>query len=73
MEAPPWSRRRSRRTGGAARLITPDGYALTADASLAIVEKVLAGEVAPGAHTPAGALGSDFVLSLDGVVRDDLP
>lgn len=57
----------------AARLTTPEGYALTADAALVIVGKVLAGAVAPGAHTPAAALGADFVFELQGVSRQDLP
>ena len=57
----------------AARLTTPEAYALTADAALVIVGKVLAGAVAPGAHTPAAALGADFVLELQGVSRQDLP
>lgn len=50
-------------------LVTPNGYALTADAVVAALERVLAGEIAepPGAHTPSRAFGADFVLSLDGV------
>lgn len=48
-------------------LSTPLGYLLTADASLVIAERVIAGEVEPGAWTPAGALGADFVDGLDGV------
>lgn len=55
--------------GGSAerRLVTPNPYALTADAVVRIAASVLAGRVRPGAHTPAQALGSRFVLELDGV------
>ncbi|MGZ3416447.1 MAG: saccharopine dehydrogenase family protein [Polyangiales bacterium] len=52
-----------------ARLKTPDGYTLTADASLAIVERVLRGEAKPGYQTPSTAFGADFVLTLPGVTR----
>ena len=48
-------------------LTTPDPYALTADAALRAVERVLAGRVAPGASTPAQALGADFIAECDGV------
>lgn len=48
-------------------LTTPDPYALTADAALRSAERVLAGRVAPGASTPAQALGADFVTECDGV------
>lgn len=53
------------------RLETPDGYTLTAAASVAIVEKVLAGQAPPGFQTPARAYGPDFVLGLAGVSRRD--
>lgn len=48
-------------------LTTPNGYALTADSVLRVVERVLAGSVSPGAHTPSKAHGAGFVLDLDGV------
>ena len=48
-------------------LTTGDPYALTADAALRCVERVLAGRVAPGASTPAQALGADFIAECDGV------
>jgi saccharopine dehydrogenase (NAD+, L-lysine-forming) len=48
-------------------LTTPEGYTHTADAALRIVQRVCAGDVEPGAVTPAGALGSDFVATCDGV------
>ncbi len=54
-----------------ARIATPEGYTFTADASLRIAQRVLAGEVEPGFHTPAGAFGADLVLSCDGTSRED--
>ncbi|MCI0689205.1 MAG: saccharopine dehydrogenase NADP-binding domain-containing protein [Sporichthyaceae bacterium] len=45
----------------------PNGYDLTADAVVRIVERVLAGRVPPGAHTPAQAHGKDFIAELDRV------
>jgi len=53
------------------RLRTPEGYTTTALASLAIVERVLAGEARPGFQTPSQACGPDFVLGLEGVSRTD--
>ncbi|HNR31330.1 MAG TPA: saccharopine dehydrogenase NADP-binding domain-containing protein [Candidatus Hydrogenedentes bacterium] len=50
-----------------ARLRTPDGYTLTALTTLAIAEKVLAGDAPPGFQTPAKAYGPDFILAIDGV------
>jgi short subunit dehydrogenase-like uncharacterized protein len=50
-------------------LETPNGYQITVDASLAILERVLAGQVPPGATTPAAALGADFVLTLPNTRR----
>jgi short subunit dehydrogenase-like uncharacterized protein len=58
-----------RRAG--ARLRTPHTYRLTALAALAIVERVLAGDVRPGYQTPASAYGSDLIMSIDEVVRQD--
>jgi short subunit dehydrogenase-like uncharacterized protein len=48
-------------------LTTPNGYALTADSVLRVVDRVLAGSVSAGAHTPSKAHGAAFVLDLDGV------
>jgi saccharopine dehydrogenase (NAD+, L-lysine-forming) len=55
-----------------ASLTGPNAYDLTADAMLRTVGYVLAGTgpagpIAAGAHTPATALGADFVRELDGV------
>lgn len=51
------------------RITGPNGYTLTALASVRIAEEVAKGAVSPGFHTPAGALGPYFVLSLPGVTR----
>jgi saccharopine dehydrogenase (NAD+, L-lysine-forming) len=54
-------------------LTTPAAYALTADAVVRGVAKLIAGEVAPGAHTPSSAFGADFVTGLDGVSLGTMP
>lgn len=48
-------------------LRTPEAYTLTAVAAVRCAERVLAGEVKPGAVTPSKAFGGEFVLSLPGV------
>jgi short subunit dehydrogenase-like uncharacterized protein len=53
------------------RLRGPDGYTVTVQAALAVVERVLAGEAAPGFQTPSKLYGPDFVLGLEGMVRTD--
>ena len=50
-----------------ARLRTDDGYSFSAVSSLAIAQRVLAGEYLPGYQTPAAVYGPDFVLELEGV------
>ena len=55
------------------RLATPEGYTLTAQAALAIVDRVLKGDAPVGYQTPAKAYGADFVLGLEGVTRTDGP
>lgn len=47
-------------------LETPEGYALTAETAVAIAKRVLLGEVAPGAWTPAQAFGARFIESIPG-------
>lgn len=48
-------------------LTTGDPYALTANTALRCLTHVLAGRVAPGASSPAQALGGDFITECDGV------
>lgn len=55
------------------RLHGPEaGVTWTARSALAAVRKVLAGDVSPGFQTPALAYGADFVLEVEGVIREDL-
>jgi short subunit dehydrogenase-like uncharacterized protein len=55
-----------------ARMQAPEGYTFTALASLAIVRKVLAGDVHPGFQTASSAYGPDLALEIPGVQRVDL-
>ncbi len=48
-------------------LKTPDGYSLTATASLLIAEKILAGNFKPGYQTPAKVYGENLVFEMEGV------
>jgi short subunit dehydrogenase-like uncharacterized protein len=54
------------------RLRGPEGYTLTVRAALAVVERVLGGEIRPGFQTPSKVFGPDFVLGLEGVEREDV-
>jgi short subunit dehydrogenase-like uncharacterized protein len=55
------------------RLRGPEGYTMTGLCALAVVERVLAGEVRAGFQTPGLMYGADFVLSIPGVEREDVP
>ena len=48
-------------------LVVPNGYTLTATASLGIVEHLLRGTDATGYRTPSQLMGAEYVLSLPGV------
>ena len=56
----------------AALLHAPEGYTLTAITSVMIAQAVLNGEVESGFQTPAKALGSDFILRVEGTKRIDV-
>jgi short subunit dehydrogenase-like uncharacterized protein len=60
--------------GGARRatMETPEGYTLTATASVECALRVLDGEVTPGAWTPARAFGADLVFGLQGVTGGEV-
>jgi short subunit dehydrogenase-like uncharacterized protein len=45
----------------------PEGYAFTAISAVASAERVLGGDVQPGATTPSLAFGANFVTALPGV------
>ena len=47
-------------------LETLEGYSLTAETSVAIAARVLAGDVAPGVHTPSQAFGARFIETIRG-------
>lgn len=55
-----------------ARLLTPETYTFTSITAVAIIKKVVAGDFQVGFQTPARVYGPDFVLSCDGVVREDV-
>jgi short subunit dehydrogenase-like uncharacterized protein len=59
--------------GRSMTLRTPEGYTHTVHAALAAVERLLADQVAPGAHTPSTAFGPEFVLSLPDVRQIEAP
>ncbi len=54
------------------RLRTPEGYTLTALASLLITRKVLDGAAPAGFRTPSLAYGPDLVLEIAGTGREDV-
>ena len=53
-----------------ARLRGPEGYTLTAIATLLIAKKVLDGNITPGYQTPAGKYGADLIMEIPGVTRE---
>ena len=55
-----------------ARLRTPEGYALTALTAFDAAVRVAAGQAKAGFQTPSLAFGPDYVLSFEGVTREDL-
>jgi short subunit dehydrogenase-like uncharacterized protein len=61
-----WRRRSS------ARLETADGYSFTAEAAIAISQRVARGDFLPGFQTPAKVYGADFVLAFTGARREQL-
>lgn len=64
--------RNSTGTDVRAVLTTPNGYTLTAEAVVTIVEKMLNGNVSCGFQTPATAYGYGLALEIDGVRIDDI-
>jgi short subunit dehydrogenase-like uncharacterized protein len=55
------------------RISSLNGYSLTIFSSLAVVEHLIAHGFAPGCWTPAGIMGKDFILSLPGTSKLELP
>jgi short subunit dehydrogenase-like uncharacterized protein len=56
----------------AALMKVPEGYTLTAMTSVAIAQKVLAGEFKPGFQTPSNVYGSGFIGTFPGATLRDL-
>ncbi len=54
------------------RLITPEGYTLTAKTALEISRRVSEGQFRAGFMTPSMMFGADFILEFDGVTRTDI-
>lgn len=53
----------------ARRLRTPNGYTLTVDAALGIIERLAQGEVPSGFHTASQLMGADYIEQLPGVSK----
>ena len=59
-------------TSVSSRLKTPEGYTLTALASVEVMQRILASDFKPGFQTPSTAYGADFILQFYRVERQDL-
>ena len=55
-----------------ARLSGPEAYVFTARTAIAVLKRALAGDTNAGFQTPGQMYGPDFVLEIDGVVREDI-
>jgi len=53
----------------ARRLRTPNGYTLTVDAGLGIIERLAQGDVPSGFHTASQLMGASYITTLPGVER----
>ncbi len=64
----------SRKSGESveANLEIIEGYSFTALSAVAIAKEIVSGRPGPGAWTPAGAFGADFVLKFPSSTRRDL-
>lgn len=54
------------------RMSGPDGYTITAEGALIIVDKILSGSYIPGYQTPAKAYGANLALEIEGSFRKDI-
>jgi len=66
-----WGEARDASVAVVSRLETLEGYELTSRTALLAVRRVMAGGVALGFQTPAGAFGPDFILEIEGTTRQD--
>jgi len=55
------------------RMVTPNGYSVTVFSSLALAQHLMSNVCPPGCWTPAGLIGENFILSLPGTSKLDLP
>jgi short subunit dehydrogenase-like uncharacterized protein len=55
------------------RIVTLNAYSLTVFSSLALARHVMSNACPPGCWTPAALLGENFILSLPGTSKLDLP
>lgn len=53
------------------RLVTPDGYTLTAKTAVLAARHVMDGRATPGFQTPSRAFGADFILEVPDCTRTD--
>ncbi len=54
------------------RLVGPEAYDFTTLTALAVVKRVLQGDIQTGFHTPAQVYGADFVVDMPNVKRIDV-
>jgi short subunit dehydrogenase-like uncharacterized protein len=57
----------------AIRIVTLNGYSLTVFSSLGLAQHLMSNDCPPGCWTPAGLVGENFILSLPGTSKLDLP
>lgn len=55
-----------------ATLETPEGYTFTAASAVECTARLLAGGIAPGAHTPSRAFGADLATQIPGVTGGEI-
>jgi short subunit dehydrogenase-like uncharacterized protein len=54
------------------RMRATEGYSLTAASAFDAARRVAAGDIKPSFQTPSRVFGADYILSFDGVTREDL-
>jgi len=73
---PSWVWGEARDTHGrsrAIRIVTLNGYSLTVFSSLALAQHLMSNACPPGCWTPAGLMRENFILSMPGTSKLDLP
>ncbi|MCP4443576.1 MAG: hypothetical protein GY810_32130 [Aureispira sp.] len=53
------------------RMVSKEGYTLTALAALNIAQKIMDGNLKVGYQTPASAYGADLIMEIEGTKRED--